>query len=181
MRNQFFTSLFITTTITIGALTICIEPSSAQTTKYLCDKGRDDVPTTYAITVSGKKIAVIRWVNNWGGDNTPESRCQKVSANFQEASEKGLLKYLTYGVKNRQKMICVASEYGGPCQQMLFTLKNNDDPDQVLKDMLSVGYRAQGPVVQSEDGSPQYYYDFEKFLEKASTEESSTEESSTEE
>ncbi|MDB9431182.1 COP23 domain-containing protein [Microcystis aeruginosa CS-555/01A07] len=126
-------------------------------------------PTTYALTATGKKIAVIRWVKNWGGKYTPEVRCQEVSAKFQSASEQGLLKYLTYGIKSGQKVICVAGEYGGPCLQVLFTLRSNDDPDRVLQDMMSVGFRAQGPVVQSEDGSPQYYYDFEQFLEKATT------------
>jgi len=168
MKLKLFASLLAASMLAVGALTISSQPGEAQTNTYSCETNRG-VPTTYALTATGKKIAVIRWVKNWGGKYTPEVRCQEVSAKFQSASEQGLLKYLTYGIKSGQKVICVAGEYGGPCLQVLFTLRSNDDPDRVLQDMMSVGFRAQGPVVQSEDGSPQYYYDFEQFLEKAPT------------
>jgi hypothetical protein len=171
MKLKLFATLLAAGTLALGALAIGSQPSSAQTTTYSCDTSRDGVPTTYALTATGRKVAVIRWVKNWGGKYTPEVRCREVSEKFQSASEQGLLKYLTYGIKSGQKVICVAGEYGGPCQQILFTLRSNENPDLVLQDMMSVGFRAQGPVVQSEDGSPQYYYDFEKFIEKAPTEE----------
>lgn len=171
MRLRLLSRILAASAATFCLITAMSQPSAAQTTTYFCGTSRDGVPTTYARTATGRKVAVIRWEREWGGKYTPEVRCQEVSAKFQSASEQGLLKYLTYGIKSGQKVICVAGEYGGPCQQILFTLRSSDDPDRVLQDMMSVGFRAQGPVVQSEDSSPQYYYDFEKFLENTPTEE----------
>jgi hypothetical protein len=107
---------------------------------------------------------VIQWKREWGGGITPKQRCEIVSARFQEASDQGLLNYITSGRKNGEKVICVTKEYGAPCSMVLFTLKPEDNASQVLKDLMGVGYRARGPVIQSDDGSPQIYIDINLLL-----------------
>jgi hypothetical protein len=119
-------------------------------------------------------MAIIRWERDWGGEYTPGVRCQKVSAKFQQANEDGVLNYLTAGIQNGQKVICGVRRYGDPCDsdggRTLLTLRREEEPNEVVRALLGLAYRASGPIVQSEDGAPQYYYDMNLFLREAPTE-----------
>jgi hypothetical protein len=63
-------------------------------------------------------------------------------------------------------VICGVRRYGDPCREehFLLTLRKDENPDQVVQSLLGLAYRASGPIVQSEDGSPQHYYDMNLFL-----------------
>ena len=173
MKLKLFASLLAASTLAVGALAIGSHPSSAQMDTYFCGKSKDGVPTTYSRTATGKRVAVIRWQQRTS-KLTPEARCQTVSAKFQKAYEEGLLNYLTWGIQDGQKVVCSVRQYGDTCREgyMLFTLLDKkDDPTKVAQDVMNGAYAASGPVVQSEDGSPQYYYDMNQFLREAPTEE----------
>ncbi|MDZ8260989.1 COP23 domain-containing protein [Nostoc sp. ChiQUE01b] len=168
MRLKLFVTVLALSTVAFSYIATINYPSLAQaqtTTTYSCGKSRDGTPTTYARTETGKKIAVIRWSKNWGGEYTPESRCKEVSSRFQIASEKEVLKFITSGIMSGQPVICATSDYGAPCSQLLLTLRHGENPDEVIQKLIGVGFRAEGPLTQKQDGSIQYYYDIQKKLD----------------
>jgi Circadian oscillating protein COP23 len=172
MQLKLFAKILTVGLIALGAVATISPINQAQTNTYtyFCGTSSDGVPTTYARTVTGRKIAIIRWEKNWGGEYTPKVRCQTVSAKFQQAYEDGFLNYLTSGIKNGQKVVCAVRRYGESCGRDLLTLRPEEDPDEVIRILIAAGSRASGPIVQSEDGSPQYYYDMNLFLREAPTE-----------
>jgi len=163
MKLQLFAHILAASAITLGVIPTINQPSSAQTRTYFCDTS-SGVPTTVAKNVTGREIPVIRWVSDFGGQYTPTRRCQEVSARFENAYEKGLLNYLTTGIVKRQQVVCASSQYGGPCSDLLFTLKPSQNASSVIQNLVDIGYRARGPIVQSEDGSSQIYIDMNKLL-----------------
>lgn len=170
MKSQLYSRILTASIIGLLSTPALSQPSSAQTVTYFCGKSRDGVPTTFAHNATGKRIEVVRWQREWGGGITREERCQKVSARFKSASERGLLNYITSGRMSGEKVVCVAKEYGAPCSEILFTLKPEDNANEVVKALMGVGYRARGPVIQSDDGSPQIYIDINLLLNDKSRE-----------
>ncbi|WP_414569963.1 COP23 domain-containing protein [Nostoc sp. CCY 9925] len=167
MKPQLFLQVLTAGTIILGSIASISSPSFAQAKTYFCEKSGDGVWTTYAKNYNNKKIPIIRWVKTLG-NYTPKIRCQEVSSRFQSAYEKGILNYLTSGISGNQAVICAASQYGGPCSQLLFTLKSHKDASSVLQNLVEIGYRARGPILQSEDASSQVYIDMSMLLsEKA--------------
>ncbi|MDJ0510897.1 MAG: COP23 domain-containing protein [Crocosphaera sp.] len=147
-----------------GVNFICREGYDAQTGK--------EQYTTYAWTPEGKR-AIIRWVKSWhnSGTWTPQTRCQTVSEKFQEAYNNGSLQYIANGWQNNQPVICTARQKGGDCVTTLMTLRTEDDPIVVTKDMVELlNGRGTGVIRHSSsDAKLQQYYqiDFQKFLEVA--------------
>ena len=92
------------------------KPVTAQEIQFACGSWRD-IPATVAQTPQGN-IPIIYWVSDWVNDPssnlTPQNRCEVVSQNFQEAADRGELKYITTGKKNGQDIVCVAEIDKGP-------------------------------------------------------------------
>lgn len=129
--------------------------------KYFCGTSSDGVPTTFARDVIGKKIAVIRWEKEWGGNYTPQKRCELVSANFQKAYENGALENIGYGNYNGHTVVCAMKDISFPnfndksesktdCTYHLFTLRLGSDGETTVKSLLEVGSSAGAPLVQSD-------------------------------
>jgi hypothetical protein len=163
MKPQLFLKVIMAGTIALSSMATFMPISLAQSKTYFCEKSNDGVWTTYAKNYNNKKIPIIRWVKTLG-EYSPSSRCQQVSSRFQRAYDKGILNYLTSGVNRGQAVICAASQYGGPCSQLLFTLKSHKEASSVLQSLVEIGYRARGPIMQSEDASAQTYIDMNKLL-----------------
>lgn len=140
-------------------------PAVAQTPTptFFCAKSPQGVPTTYVRRASDKPDPLIRWQRDWGGEYTPERRCEIVSQNFQEALEQEL-NFYTYARINSQNVICAAQEDGGDCVRSLFTLRAEDDPAQVMNSLMEGGYVSSGFITQSQGSSQQRYYDIRLFL-----------------
>lgn len=164
----------------IGA-TATINPSSSaqssdnSTTKrvnFVCGKS-NDAPATVARTPRGD-IAVIRWVSGFfsGAGFTPQKRCQEVSSRFQTYHSHGTLKYLTTGWLNNQPVICTAQKQGGGCSDVLFTLEPGDDPNQVLRQLLSIRSGATaGPLSRSGSSRQKpIYINLDEYLNRAPVE-----------
>ncbi len=127
--------------------------------KYFCGTSSDGVPTTFARNVVGRKIAVIRWEKEWGGQYTRQKRCELVSANFQKAFEDGALELIGTGEYNNYRVICAMKEISWPnynnsetktdCTHHLFTLRTGAEGDKVVNSLLQVGSSAGAPLVQS--------------------------------
>lgn len=162
--------------VSFVGLVAVLNPVSAQETqqpKFLCGSWRD-IPMTVAQTPRGN-IPIIYWVSDWvndpSSDLTPQSRCEIVSDNFQQAYDRGELQYITTGVKNGQNIVCVAQEDNGPCVSQLFTLKPGSDPDESVKQLMNIGDNYanlnDGPLYQSGTGGKRLYINFEDFLSQA--------------
>ncbi|WP_254173193.1 COP23 domain-containing protein [Planktothrix pseudagardhii] len=166
MKTRLFAQLLTACTLVLGSVPFLAPPGAAQNTTYFCGQSRDGVPTTFALTSTARRVAVIRWQKDWGTISR-EARCKEVSSRFQKAYNNGTLNFLTHGVMSGQKVICTAREYGGPCSSLLFTLRPEDNPREVINSLIGIAYRARGPVVQSEDGEPQIYIDMNFLLQNA--------------
>jgi uncharacterized membrane protein len=164
MKINLLTSLLALGVLVLAAVTATNQSSPAQsTTIYSCNTTRNNIPTTVAYT-EGKQISLIRWEKEGNSKYTAEDRCRIVSARFQKAYEKGVLKFITGGVMNGERVVCAASDYGAPCSQLLFTLEGNEDADAIIERLMGLGFRAEGPISQKADGSIQHYYDMKQLL-----------------
>jgi hypothetical protein len=151
------------------------QPQTQSAARFFCGQSRipsanKTVPTTFAMTKRGN-VPVIRWQSTFFASSslyTPQKRCEEVSRRFQKYYSEGNLAYLTAGQMNAQNVICVSDEYGGPCQGLVLTLEPKDNPQVVLKDLLSARNRAGGPVTRS-TGS--LYVDMNNFLDTTPVEE----------
>ena len=157
--------------VALGGIATFSQSSLAQkgNTVYFCGNSLNNIPTTYARTKTGKRISFISWQRSWSDEYTPEKRCDIVSKRFQKAEEKRLLNYITSGVVNKQNVICATRKYGGPCQELLFTLRDDDKPNDVLGALLGVGSLGRGsPLIQTENGSSRIYYDIDVIIRQKS-------------
>jgi hypothetical protein len=178
MKRRHSSSL-VTAMVLGAAITLSLShPGRAEdkpTARFFCAGSLNaqtgtSIPTTFARTKRGA-VPVIRWQSTFFGkykDYTPLKRCEEVSRRFQTYYDNGTLSYLTAGEMNSQNVICVSDEYGGPCQGLLLTLEPKDNPQEVLRALLSARSRAGGPVTRS-TGS--LYVDMNEFLETTPTEE----------
>ncbi|GAB1542591.1 hypothetical protein NUACC21_52650 [Scytonema sp. NUACC21] len=164
MKAKLFANMLAASAIALISIATVNRTSYAQTTMYFCALNKDGIPTTYARTATGKKIAVIMWVRDWIHKYSPKSRCELVSARFQQASQEGVLNYLTTGFMNGQKVLCAASRYGDTCSHLLLTLRPEDNASQVIENLRQMGYTASGPIIQSGDASPHVYVDLNQLL-----------------
>lgn len=156
----------------LSYLSFAVENPSA---RFFCGQSRigeadKNIPTTFARTKRGN-VPVIRWKSTYFENSnaySPMRRCEEVSLRFQEYYSDGTLDYLTSGQMNSQNVICVADEYGGSCQRLLFTLEPKDNPQEILRDLLSTRDRSSGPLTRGADA---LYVDMANFLETAPVEE----------
>jgi hypothetical protein len=146
--------------------------------QFICREAFDRVtnqriPTTYAWTERGKS-AIIRWTTTLGarGEWTPQRRCQEVSPRFQTAYENGSLQYLTNGMMNGQRVICTAKEERGDCEDLLLTLRPEDNAMAVLRQFNDVLRGRAGATIRQSTGEDQVYIqvDIERFLRTAPVE-----------
>lgn len=114
------------------------------TTSFVCGKA-EGKPATVARTKKGD-VPIVIWSSDAFGDSgfTPQVRCQQVSARFQSLYRSGQLKYITAGTVNNRPVVCATKEVKGTCtqQNLLYTLKPNSDPKQVITRLTAIRNRA---------------------------------------
>ena len=152
--------------------------SRSNQTQFICREAFDQVtnqriPTTYAWTERGK-TAIVRWTSTLGarGEWTPERRCNEVSPRFQRAYENGSFQYLTNGTMNGQRVICTAREERGSCQDLLLTLRPEDNAMAILRQFNDVLRGRAGATIRQSGQEDQVYIqvDIERFLRTAPVE-----------
>lgn len=174
----------LTVLLLVGAATDAInQPKSyAQTSgtsnsaikqvKFICGKS-NNVSATIAQTQRGN-VTIIRWMSGFFSNSgfTPEKRCQAVSDRFQTYYNNGTLKYLTTGQINNQPVICTAKKQGGSCTDVLMTLEPKDDPNQVLRQLLSIRSGATSAPLSRGVGNSQkpLYVNLDAYLRTAPVE-----------
>ena len=146
--------------------------------RFTCLEGYDKeadkrLPTTYAFT-GGQKRAIIRWSTEYfsGSDWDPKSRCEEVSPRFQMAYDNKNLNFITNGTMNNQPVICTALEDGGPCADLLITLRPTDNGLELATELGQVlNGRSMGTIHHSSGNSQVYIQvDIEEFIRNAPVE-----------
>lgn len=173
--NKKLINLFLFSSLSISSLNYLLEspPSQAQTHKniYKCINNQG-IPTTVVDTKRGR-IELIAWKSDYFRNSgwTPEKRCQEVTKRFQQFSDNNALRYITTGIINKQKAICVGKPSPGKGIQcddkgLLITLQPDDKPDDVLKNLFSNATQVGGtPVTRDPEGK--YIFPISMFLEDA--------------
>ena len=162
MKHQSVIALLTATALGL-TMSACNSNSTSEKITFSCES-RKGVPTTVAQSPRGD-IPVIRWVSDFGSEvgYDPQKRCDEVSNRFQKYYNKGVLNFVTTGRQNNQNIVCISSDKGGTCQDLLFTLKPKDNPSLVIKQMFEVASYASGPIDQSSG----VYIDMKKLLAEA--------------
>ena len=139
--------LCLATVTMVGESTLLMPSSQAvktATTNFICGKF-EGKPATVARTKKGD-IPIVIWSSEGfsGSGFTPQVRCQQVSVRFQLMYRSGQLKYITAGTVNNLPVICATKQISSSCNQqnLLYTLKPNSDPQQVIKRLTMIRNRA---------------------------------------
>ena len=123
VQNQ---AQFNTAPVEVNVSFICSEGEDPQTQKRL--------PTNYALINDSKK-ALIRWekdrfaTSGW----QKEKRCQEVASRLENAYNNNTLNIITNGRMNGQPVICTALTVGEDCEDLLITLKPEDDGVNIVQ------------------------------------------------
>jgi Circadian oscillating protein COP23 len=130
--------------------------SSVPNVNISCELSKVGVPTTVIQrSVNGSnepvKIEIIKWMTVGNFDNlSPKERCDQASMRLQKALKKGTI-ILTTGNKNGENVICTTSKVGGPCENVLFTIRHDQDARLILEELLnttSSRNRSSSPIIQ---------------------------------
>jgi Circadian oscillating protein COP23/Trypsin-like peptidase domain len=119
-------------------------PTPTPSTNFYCGMSNGQ-PVTFVRTVTQGVVPLIIWINSdltfgW----SPQQRCEKVSARFQEYYEEGNLDYITYDKVEDRSVVCVTSKPGSPCSSsnVLIYLSPGTDAKSVIEQIFNLA----GPV-----------------------------------
>jgi hypothetical protein len=117
---------------------------------FFCGQSSQGTPTTFVNTLNGN-VPLIRWVSHYFNESgyNPRVRCQEVSQRFNRFYNQGILNFVTTGIVNNQPVVCVATEIGGPCRGILFTLKSGQSASRTIQQLFDVRAGASGPLFES--------------------------------
>lgn len=145
-------TIALATTTFLGTI-IWSSSSHAQGITFVCTVDTDNVPTTYAQTPDGT-APIFKWTSTFfKPPYTPMQRCQEVSERMNNFSTQGQLDYLTSGQVNHLPVICAGNGCDPNGNNVLITLKPNQNPNQVLQEIESNRSGAGGPSYQLGSGS----------------------------
>ncbi len=142
-----------------------INPISAKpNVRFMCSEGKDpenqqSLPTTYGLINDSKK-ALIRWESDRFANAGWQKykRCQEVASRLEKAYNSNRLNLIATGTMNGQPVVCTTAAAGGDCQDLLITLKPEDDGLTIVKEL---GEILNGRVLETEskpDGQGQKIY-----------------------
>ncbi|MBD2180223.1 hypothetical protein H6G03_03685 [Planktothrix sp. FACHB-1375] len=136
-----FTKVVATGAIALSSIAIGTPPSPAQNAAargFFCDTS-SGTPVTIYQNAQGTQEPWIRWVSNAFASSgyNPQTRCQEVSGRLETYRRNKQLKYITVGVMNGQRVVCTASQVNGRCENLIFTLKSNQDAVRTLNNLLA--------------------------------------------
>ncbi len=142
--NQLLVGLTVLAMVSANTLYAPSSQALTATTSFVCGKANGK-PATLARTRKGD-VPIVIWSSEAlsGSGFTPQVRCQQVSARFQSLYRSGQLKYITAGTVNNLPVVCATKQVASTCdrQNLLYTLKPNADPQQVIKRLIAIRNRA---------------------------------------
>ena len=142
MKRQSLTLVLTAGAIALASLSISTQSSYSQPVPgqrgFWCDTSNGEPVTMYQ-NANGGKEPWIRWSSRafTGSGYDSLTRCREVSQRLETYRKNEQLKYITVGVMNGQKVVCTASQVNGRCEDLIYTLKPNQDAVQTLNNLLS--------------------------------------------
>lgn len=141
MKTKYLSAIVVTGAITIGAVPVFAESSSALKLNFSCQVV-DGVPTTLA-QASGNKVTmpVFHWKQEALAPHsydTPQQLCDHATAKLEDYSAQGYdLSEISFigAAQSGLPSIC-ASTKNGDCSKVLLTLSSTEKPDVVAKDIV---------------------------------------------
>lgn len=151
--------------VTVGAIALTgittfdrsSQAQNAAARGFFCETS-GGVPVTMYQNAQGIKEPWIRWVSkafNASGYD-PMTRCQEVSARLETYRRNKQLRYITVGMMNGQRVVCTASQINGRCENLIFTLKRNQDAVRTLNNLLAWREGQAGAPSLNESGAVPY-------------------------
>lgn len=100
---------------------------------------RRSFPATMARTDEGD-VVIYYWTQPYYTDSGEDAltRCTRVAGIFDTFNRRGNLDLIKTGQMNGRSVICAADSPSGPCQRLIFPLRPNENPDEVLRDLREV-------------------------------------------
>jgi hypothetical protein len=123
-------------------------PSRQSSPSFICAVDAQGIPTTYA-QISDRPIPIFKWKStSFPPPYTPTRRCEEVTQRLSNFKAQGVkLSNFQSGQLNQESVICV-----GPCasdgSNLLFTLRREQNPKQVLEALIASSRGAGGFLVQ---------------------------------
>ncbi|MFN9515995.1 MAG: COP23 domain-containing protein [Pseudanabaena sp.] len=153
-----FTNVLTLAAIAITSVSLLPSPSEAQRGQgFYCDFSGVSPATMYQNSQGG----IEKWIS-WDSDFfsdagwTPAVRCNEVSKRLESFRKSKLLKYVTVGIMNGERVICTASEKNGRCSGLIYTLKPSQDAVITLYNFFGLREGQAGVPVLSESGEIPY-------------------------
>ncbi|MHC5765747.1 MAG: COP23 domain-containing protein [Nostoc sp.] len=123
----------------LGATATINQPSQAESRRgFYCDTSGNKPVTVYK---NPKSVTEpwVRWTSNYFKDAgyNKLTRCQEVSQRLETYRRNRNLRFITVGKMNGQNVICTANQVSGRCENLILTLKPNEDGVQALNNLLA--------------------------------------------
>jgi len=137
--------LCVSPMLAVGAITTFANSTPAAQQRYSFECTTiNNIPVTVVKDdqSGGEQKQFIRWVSNFGSEvgYTPQQRCNEVTGRLNKYFGLGG-RYITHGVMNNQKVLCLTNRKGSGCNELLYTLKSDQDPKATLEDLFALNSR----------------------------------------
>lgn len=137
-------ALTLVTGSILGGFMGFASPSQAQSVQFQCGADYMDIPTTYVETQGGA-VEIFKWKSNYfQGPYTPVQRCLEVTQRMNQFQPD----YLVTGRVNNYNVICAGTSCDRTGNNILITLRPDQNPAQVLQEIDNTRDGAGGPSMQ---------------------------------
>lgn len=139
MKLARLTNVLVAGVVALGATASINQPSQAQGGRgFYCDNSTRKPVTVYQ-NDKGVTEPWIRWTSNYFQNSgyDPLTRCQEVSGRLETYRRNKQLRYVTTGHMNGQNVICTANQLNGQCNELILTLKPNENPVRTLTNLFA--------------------------------------------
>ncbi|MBN3889368.1 MAG: hypothetical protein HWQ43_09365 [Nostoc sp. JL31] len=139
MKLASLTNVLVAGAIALGATATINQPSQAESRRgFYCDTSGNKPVTVYK-NPKGVIEPWVRWTSNYFKDAgyNKLTRCQEVSQRLETYRRNRNLRFITVGKMNGQNVICTANQVSGRCENLILTLKPNEDGVQALNNLLA--------------------------------------------
>lgn len=170
VKQQLLTKILGAIAIALSSMTVNSQPSYALPVPgesgFWCSTS-SGVPITVYQNRQGAIEPWIEWASDYfsGSGYDPITRCQLVSQRLEIYRRNRQLKYITVGQMNGQNVICTANQLNGVCQNLIYTLRRDQDPIGSLYNLLA-WRQGQVGVPSTEESSKIPYIDVTEKLKE---------------
>ncbi|NEQ66541.1 MAG: hypothetical protein F6K21_13750 [Symploca sp. SIO2D2] len=154
MNKLWDTAKLLTKTTLFAGIISCLAPSSMaqQSTQasFYCGTYKG-LPATIVRHPAKGDVVMITWSSNYfGGNYSPQRRCEIVTQKFNLNAANGNLKFIISGSHKNLPVLCASLKYESSdiecnSRQVLFTLRPSDNAQEALKKLVNVN-RPEGGV-----------------------------------